>query len=270
MGKPKVLVSACLLGYPYRYDGKDVSLNWLNYISEYVNLIPVCPEVGVGLGVPRYPIKLVRKQGFIRMIQVSTNRDLTHSINRFARDFLKEVGAFHGFIGKSKSPSCSLGDAKVFSDIEDEVEIDKNKGLFYEYVRKRRFYIPAISDVDKYGKIDEFFIKVFMLYDLETKGMEGFLKENIYLLKAFNPRIGSSPSLSDILRSLGVPLRRVTYLQLLKRFIPVPAELERDFMRGCISRQEFADAIMNMRKVKDERLIRYLRPYPFRLKLYNT
>ncbi len=270
MGKPKILVSACLLGYPYRYDGKDVSLFWLKDISEYVNFIPVCPEVGVGLGVPRSPIKLVREQGFIKMIQVSTNKDLTYTINRFARNFLKDLGTFHGFIGKSKSPSCSLGDAKVFHGVEDEVERGRNRGLFYDYLRKKRFYIPAISDVDQHNKIDEFFIKVFMLYDLEIKGIDGFLKENIYLLKAFNPRIGSSPSLSDILRSLRVQLRNTSYLKLLKRFVSIPAELERDYLRGYISRQEFADAIIKIRRINDRRLIKYLKPYPFKLKLYNT
>jgi len=267
MEKPKVIVSACLLGYPYRYNGEDVSLKWLKEVSAYVDFIPVCPEVEIGLGVPRFPIKLVKKYGFIRMIQVSTNKDVSNSIIRFSKDFLNRIGIFHGFIGKSKSPSCSLGDAKVFRKVKDEKEIGRGKGLFYSYLKRKRFYIPSISDSDEYEKIDEFFIKVFMLYDLERQGMEEFVKNNLYLLRAFNPYISSSPSLSDILRTLGMPLRKILYIRILKRFVSVPVELEISFLKGSISRQKFADTILDIKNIKEERLVKYLKPYPFKLRL---
>jgi len=118
-----------------------------------------------------------------------------------------------------------LGDAKVFRKVKDEKEIGRGKGLFYSYLKRKRFYIPSISDSDEYEKIDEFFIKVFMLYDLERQG------------------------------------------RILKRFVSVPVELEISFLKGSISRQKFADTILDIKNIKEERLVKYLKPYPFKLRL---
>ena len=62
MNKPKLAVSSCLLGKKVRYNGDAAEFRPLNRIwSEHLELIGVCPEVGIGMGVPRPTIRLVKE-----------------------------------------------------------------------------------------------------------------------------------------------------------------------------------------------------------------
>jgi len=70
--------------------------------------ITVCPEVAMGLGVPRPKIRIVRKAGRRCLIQPKTGRDFTSAMNRFSRKFLSSLGHVDGFILKSRSPSCDI------------------------------------------------------------------------------------------------------------------------------------------------------------------
>ena len=57
--RPVIVVSKCLLGECCRYDGKIISAPWIQELAAQVRFVPVCPEVGIGLPVPRDPIRLV-------------------------------------------------------------------------------------------------------------------------------------------------------------------------------------------------------------------
>lgn len=59
--KPRVGVSACLLGQPVRYDGQAKPHAWVrDVLARKAELVPLCPETGAGLPVPRPPVRLVR------------------------------------------------------------------------------------------------------------------------------------------------------------------------------------------------------------------
>ena len=59
MTKPKVAVSACLIGLKYRYDGTSkMNMDFINALKDKVDFIPVCPEVECGLSIPRPPMRL--------------------------------------------------------------------------------------------------------------------------------------------------------------------------------------------------------------------
>jgi len=78
-----------------------------------VEFVPMCPEVGIGLGVPRATIEAVKRDDGIRLIQPSTGRDLTEEMTSWARGFLDSVGRVDGYILKARSPSCGLGDVPL-------------------------------------------------------------------------------------------------------------------------------------------------------------
>lgn len=68
MSKEKILISACLLGIPCRYDGKDNKIEKLSSLQEYYDFVPVCPEQLGGLSTPRCPCeiqgnKVISKEG---------------------------------------------------------------------------------------------------------------------------------------------------------------------------------------------------------------
>jgi uncharacterized protein YbbK (DUF523 family) len=138
---PIVVVSNCLGFAACRWNGEIVPGDgFLERLTSRARIITVCPEVEIGLGVPRDKIRLVRvttRQGSGArfdplLVQPATGRDLTDDIQNFAREFLAtlEVDAVDGFILKSRSPSCGIRDTKIFADSKTDDVVDLGAGLF--------------------------------------------------------------------------------------------------------------------------------------------
>jgi len=84
-------------------------------LAAHVTFVPVCPEMEIGLGCPRDPIRVVEKGGQRRLVQPSTGRDVTRRTTGFARRFLDGLGRVDGFILKARSPSCGIRDVRIFA-----------------------------------------------------------------------------------------------------------------------------------------------------------
>jgi uncharacterized protein YbbK (DUF523 family) len=104
-------------------------------LEPLVELRPICPELEIGLGVPRDPVILERREDGVHMVQPSTGRDLTRAMSAFSERFLDSLDEVDGFILKSRSPSCAISEpgpglfaARVLerfpeAAIEDEVAL---------------------------------------------------------------------------------------------------------------------------------------------------
>ncbi len=103
----------CLGFEACRYNGEMVEAGWLEELQSKADVIPVCPEVLSGLGVPRLPINLYRKDGQVHVIQDETGLDVTEALERASDEFLSTLGEIDAFIMKSKSPSCGLSTTKI-------------------------------------------------------------------------------------------------------------------------------------------------------------
>jgi uncharacterized protein YbbK (DUF523 family) len=113
--RPRVAVSACLLGEAVRYDGRDKHEARLRSWLSGCELVPVCPEVGIGLGVPRAPIQLFEIDGMTRLAdRDDPDRDHSAAMRDFARDWWSSHASPRGMVCKSRSPSCALRDAPCF------------------------------------------------------------------------------------------------------------------------------------------------------------
>jgi uncharacterized protein YbbK (DUF523 family)/uncharacterized protein YbgA (DUF1722 family) len=110
-------VSACLLGQPVRYDGGHKEHTFLTGIlAGYVEFLPVCPEAGIGMGVPRPPIHLVGDRQRPHALGVEdASLDVTAALEAFAAATLTELDDVSGYIFKTNSPSCGLRQVKVFA-----------------------------------------------------------------------------------------------------------------------------------------------------------
>jgi uncharacterized protein YbbK (DUF523 family) len=118
--KPRVGISRCLLGEAVRYDGTDKRADDLvREIGEYVEWVPVCPEVEIGMGTPREPIHLVQAADGVvsgtqrvRLVGVESGTDWTGRMDDWARERVRGLQALHlsGYIFKARSPSCGIGD----------------------------------------------------------------------------------------------------------------------------------------------------------------
>ena len=128
--RPRVGISRCLLGDDVRYDGgnkRDAAL--LDGLRDIVEWVPVCPEVEVGMGVPREPIKLVRGGGGIRLLGVESSLDWTDRMRAWTRQRIAELDALHlaGFVLKARSPSCGVRDVPIHAGGEDA---STGRGMF--------------------------------------------------------------------------------------------------------------------------------------------
>jgi uncharacterized protein YbbK (DUF523 family) len=128
--QPRVLFSRCLGFAACRYNGQTIRNASVDRLLPFVDAVTVCPEVEIGLGVPRSPIRLVASPEGPRLVQPETQLDVTQEMQAFARSFLDELGPCDGALLKAGSPSCGLRDVRLYADAERGSSHTKAAGLF--------------------------------------------------------------------------------------------------------------------------------------------
>lgn len=116
MQQIRVGISSCLLGDRVRYDGshkRDALI--VDTLGELFDFVSICPEVAIGMGVPRPPIRLQGQPGQLRAVGVDNpDLDVTLALREYAGQITPELRNISGYIFKSRSPSCSVGDAPIY------------------------------------------------------------------------------------------------------------------------------------------------------------
>jgi uncharacterized protein YbbK (DUF523 family) len=151
--RARVGVSRCLLGHNVRYDG-DNKLDpvVVEELGPQVEWVPVCPELEIGMGVPREPVRLLRRPaGDLRMAGVTSGEDWTARMERFADARAQALESEHlaGFVLKARSPSCGLLGVKVFDAARPEAPPTlSGTGLFAAALRRRFADLPIVEEGD--------------------------------------------------------------------------------------------------------------------------
>lgn len=136
--RPKVVVSKCLEFEACRYNGLQISSPIVRKMQEYVDFIQVCPEVEIGLGIPREAVRLVLEGNKIKLRKSMSGDDHTKAMQDFSENFLNSLSEVNGFILKSRSPSCGIKQVKLYNKIGKVQAINKKaKGIFGQYVLDR-------------------------------------------------------------------------------------------------------------------------------------
>jgi len=184
----KIGVSACLLGQRVRYDGGHCRDPFItDTLSQYVELVPVCPEVECGLPVPREPMRLVGKPEAPRLVTTYTKHDQTDRMHAWCSRKLDELEKFRlcGFIFKKGSPSSGMQKIKVYT--EKGAFSTKGIGIFAHAFMERFPLIPVEENERLYDpKLRENFIEtIFVLKRWRETLVPGPVKER---LAAFHTR----------------------------------------------------------------------------------
>ena len=136
----RVGISACLLGERVRWDGGHKRAAFLtDVLGKHVEWVAVCPEVELGLGVPRPPIDFVDQAGATRLIVTTTGEDITERMQAYAAWRAKGLAslALDGYVLKSTSPSCgrarglfavALAEAMPHVPLEEETRLRRAPG----------------------------------------------------------------------------------------------------------------------------------------------
>ncbi|HYE97953.1 MAG TPA: DUF523 and DUF1722 domain-containing protein [Planctomycetota bacterium] len=184
--RPILAMSLCLGDAPVRYDGAAIADPFVKRLLPHVELKPVCPEVEIGLGIPRDPIRIDRG----RLVQPSTGADLTERMRTFADRWLSGLGEVDGFLLKSRSPSCGIRDTKRFRGGR---VAGRGAGLFAEAVLAL-YPHAAVEDEARLsdgGLRERFLTKLFALAELRrvrrTSDLARFHARQTLLLTAYDP-----------------------------------------------------------------------------------
>ncbi len=179
--RPRLVLSRCLELEKVRYNGEKIAYDFVRELEPFVDLVPICPEVEIGLGVPRDPIRLVEKGAVLRLHQPSTGRDLTEEMDAFSRAFLSGLPPVDGFLLKNRSPSCGISDVKVHLPGGGLSASGKRAGLFGRAVLERCGEV-AVEDEGRLRNFrirDHFLTKLFALAELRAVAESGSMQELI-------------------------------------------------------------------------------------------
>ncbi|WP_459841630.1 YbgA family protein [Halanaerocella petrolearia] len=193
--KPVLVISRCLGFAPCRYNGKQINDQFIEKLRDFVEIITVCPEVEIGLGVPRSPVRLVSVDDQLRLVQPANDRDVTGDMKEFSQDFFNSLTEVDGFILKNRSPSCGTNDSKVYQDIDGKIPVGKSSGLFSSYVQEE-FSDLAIENEGRLKNFrirEDFLTRLFLLARFRKVKAANSMKElvkfhsrNKLLLLAYN------------------------------------------------------------------------------------
>jgi len=131
----KIAISACLLGENVRYDGNNSCHEpIIQYLRDNLQVtiewIPFCPEVGIGLSVPRDKIQLQKVSEQIHVVGVLNHTwDVTDELKSFAVNFLHQRADVDCYIVKSKSPSCGYQSTPLFHRVQGQNVQSENQCL---------------------------------------------------------------------------------------------------------------------------------------------
>jgi uncharacterized protein YbgA (DUF1722 family)/uncharacterized protein YbbK (DUF523 family) len=193
--KPQVVISKCLGFAKCRYNGLTIPDDFVTNLKPHVEFNIVCPEVEIGLGIPRDPIRIVSVKKKLHLVQPATGKDLTEEMTDFSASFLNSLKTADGFILKNRSPSCGIKDVKVYPGTGKVASIARDSGFFGAAVRER-FPYSAIEDegrLKNYRIREHFLTKLFTLANFRRclssqslKELNQFHSENKELFMMYN------------------------------------------------------------------------------------
>ena len=149
----KIGVSSCIIGEEVRWNGGHARQRWLTDVFwDFVDYVPVCPEVEVGMGVPRPTVRLERHGSGIRMIDPKNEVDWTAAMNRLSRSRASEMESHDlcGFVLKKNSPTCGLERVKVVHEGGGGASKD-GQGLFASALVHRFPHLP----IEEEGRLND-------------------------------------------------------------------------------------------------------------------
>ena len=167
----RIGISACLLGKELRFDGGHKRSDFLvDVLGPFVEFVPVCPEVEIGLGVPRETLRLVRDGGEVRLIGNKSGADQTVVMRRYAdrRTVALANEELSGYVLKKDSPSCGMERVRLYA--ANGIPGRDGRGLYADALLRRFPNLPLEEEgrLNDAGLRDNFIERVFAYRRIRT------------------------------------------------------------------------------------------------------
>ena len=143
--KINIGISSCLIGHQVRYDGSHKKDAWITQtLGQYFEFVPICPEVGVGLGVPRPTMHLIRRDNQLRAVNIKNEAiDHTDVLASYIDKVTSQLQQIYGYILKKNSPSCGMERVKVYNSNKPNLPPERNGiGIFAQQLQQLLPLLP--------------------------------------------------------------------------------------------------------------------------------
>ncbi len=156
--RPRIGISSCLLGENVRYDGSNKKNTYITEdLSGLFEFVPFCPEVAIGMGIPRPPIQLVDSNGEVHALGIDNPAvNVTLALREYAGKIKPQLDCLSGYIFKSHSPSCGITEVKVL--IGNNYELI-GEGIFAHEIKRM---VPDLPVIDEQQLMDDALRSTFL------------------------------------------------------------------------------------------------------------
>lgn len=157
-------VSSCLMGQKVRFDGNPKESRYITEeLTKSFDFLPICPEMAIGLGVPRVPIHLIGDQTAQRAVNIKNESiDVTTQLVEFGKSKAKELNFISGYIFKKGSPSCGLFNVKIYKTPNNV--LNSGTGIYAQQIIAENPHLP----VEEEGRLNDLQLRANFLQRVEV------------------------------------------------------------------------------------------------------
>ncbi|ELN4154997.1 YbgA family protein [Citrobacter braakii] len=181
--QPVIGISGCLTGSAVRFDGGHKRMGFvMDELAQWVTFKPVCPEMSIGLPVPRPALRLVQTaQGNIRIcFSHAPGEDVTDKMSDFTASYINGLGGLSGFIVCAKSPSCGMERVRLYDEKGNRGR-KEGTGLFTGTLMETYPWLPVEEDGRLHDPVlrENFVERVFALHELNMLRATGLTRHGL-------------------------------------------------------------------------------------------
>jgi len=176
-------ISSCLLGERVRFDGGHKRDSYIcDFLANYVEFLPVCPEAEIGMGIPRPPVRLVGDPDFPQLVEVKDpSKNYTSGMLHFCQETMSRLQSISAYILKSKSPTCGWKRVKIYQEPGQAPR--SGQGLFAKTLEQHYPYLP----IEEEGRLNDPCLR------------ENFI-ERLFVYHEWQKLLANAISLNDIIK----------------------------------------------------------------------
>jgi len=198
MVRPNIVISKCIEHGHCRYDGSQINDSNVKQLMAFVNFIPLCPEMAIGLPSPRQSLRIVEKDQNEMLVFSLSGEEVTDQMKSYALNQVQQLKQMNvdGLLLKSKSPSCGIKDVKVYQSHGKVPKLPKKtKGIFGSIILEHFDHL-SVEDEGRllnYNIREQFYTSIFtnaryreVIKENNHKSLVAFHSNHKYLLMAYN------------------------------------------------------------------------------------
>tara|TARA_R110001583_G_scaffold191_6_gene1837 strand:+ start:601 stop:1560 length:960 start_codon:yes stop_codon:yes gene_type:complete len=151
----KIGISACLIGQKVRFDASNKPSRFcIDELGEHVQFESFCPEVAIGLPIPRPTIRLIKKDDIITVARPDGSGDVTDALHAYGKKVAEMTKHLSGYVFCAKSPSCGMERVKVYSP-EGNALTSEGIGAFAKEIMEANPLLPC----EENGRLNDMHIR---------------------------------------------------------------------------------------------------------------